>query len=29
MLLPPDTRFVGCKVSGFFAVLHTLGRELK
>ena len=27
--LEADPRFVGCKVSGFFAVLHTWGRQLQ
>jgi hypothetical protein len=27
--LEADTRFVGCKVAGFFGVLHTWGRQLQ
>ena len=27
--LQADNRFVGCKVAGFFAVLHTWGRQLQ
>jgi len=27
--LESDKRFVGCKVSGFFGVLHTWGRQIQ